>query len=172
MVISFRARRINRDARKLVWTTTLIKEKQCQLVCFNSIFHFFLYWIFNEFCFLYFILQHLIDFKLFFSICFSCYSMRLSQTQANISAFDWCLILWASIVIILLDKKIVFFFKSKVVKFHRVHDLICWFGRLCCEALIDLIFCRFHIKKILSWNFFKKSNHVFHLLFRLFLDLC
>jgi hypothetical protein len=76
--------------------------------------------------------------------------MKLSQTQANISAFDWCLILRASIVIILLDKKISFFFfkkKRKVVKFHKVHDLIYWFDRLCCKTIIDLIFCRFHIKK-------------------------
>jgi len=93
--------------------------------------------------------------------------MRLSQTQANISAFNWCLILRAFIVIILLDRKK----KSKVVQFNRVHDLIYWFDRLCCETIIDLIFCRFHIKKN-YFEIFLKSNHVFHMLFSLFFDLC
>jgi hypothetical protein len=37
-----------------------------------------------------------LDFELVFITCFYLLSIRLLQSQANITIFDWCLILWVS----------------------------------------------------------------------------
>ena len=77
--------------------------------CFLILFFVFLVLFFN------FIFQHLIYFKLIFMICFIFFPMKLSHTQINIPPFYWCLILQASIfVVIFLSSKLPLDLPSRV----------------------------------------------------------
>lgn len=84
------------------------------ILSFDFLFLIFFCWL----CFLNFIIQCLIYFRLVFMISFVVFFMELSQFQINILSFCWCLILQVFIFIVIFSVFQVTFKHIKSIKLH------------------------------------------------------